>query len=147
MTNGIGRTGVRPIALFACLFLLASEPGFTQTQPGLGSSVKMVSGCEIDLTGDSRVDMALAVETSRGNEAIALIASSRGYTAVVLSRDHGAVVLRCERGKSVRETSAGSGRGRVVPTLGTYLVVDQLEGAKAAYLWNGKKFVEVWIAD
>lgn len=113
----------------------------------MASSV-VLSSCQADLTGDGQADVALALGGPRTPEVVALVSGKTGtYQAFVLSRDHGTIVLSCERGATVTETKAGGGTGKLVKTPGYYVLVGQPEGAKAAYVWNGKQFEEVWISD
>lgn len=135
----------------ACVsaWLLAAtgvRAGLQQT-PATGTPAKFYSSCEIDLNADGRPDLALSLESARGPEVLALLATEDGYRAFVLSKGHGAVSLTCQFGKSVRETTLGGGLGRTVSTPGAYVVVSQPEGPKAAYVWGEGRFLEVWLSD
>lgn len=119
-------------------------------QEASGTPIKFISSCEIDLNADKRSDIALSIEDTRGTELVVLLATPDGYSTIVLSRGHSAqTVLGCKFAATVTETVAGPGRPRprTVRTPGTFLTFSQPEGASIAYVWDGKKFIEVFTAD
>lgn len=139
------------LILCACLsaWLLSStgvRAGIQQT-PATGTPAKFHSSCEIDLNADRRPDLALSIESVRGPEVLALVATEDGYRAFVLSRGHGPVSMTCQFGKEVHETSLGGSAGRTIRTPGAYVVVSQPEGPKAAYVWVEGRFLEIWLSD
>ncbi len=138
------------VIVCACLsaWLLSSTAARATLQqtPATGTPAKFYSSCEIDLNADGRPDLALSIETVRGPEVLALVATDDGYRAFVLAKWHGPRLVTCEFGKEVRETSLAGGSGRIVRTPGAYVLVSQPEGPKAAYVWVDGRFVEVWLS-
>jgi hypothetical protein len=119
---------------------------------GNGRPAKFLSSCEADVTGDNRADLIQLVETLRGVELIALVASDTGgYRAFVLRRDKPGPsgILRCEYGPQVTETRAGRGdpQPRVVKTPGAYVHLFFPETSSFAYVWIKDGFVELWTSD
>jgi hypothetical protein len=122
---------------------------FSLAATGTGLTLKNVSSCELDLNNDNEPDLALLVEASKGRELIVLMKTSSGYNAYVVSRDKPDMNLSCHLGKSVVETTAGTGKvtGKVYKTPGAYIQLKQPEGSSVVYFWNGKGFTEVWMSD
>ncbi len=114
-----------------------------------GVPLKYLSSCQIDLNNDSEADIALLVETVRGNELLALIKTPQGYSSYVVSKDKPNMNLSCHYGKTVTETAAGRGKAasKTYTTPGAYVRLKQPEGASVVYFWNGKGFTEVWTSD
>ena len=142
---------VRPLVQFAVLLaslLLPTDARARGPQTAAsGTPAGLYGSCEIDLNADGRPDLALSIETVRGPEVLALVATDDGYHAFVLSKGHGRVSIACEFGKEVRETSLAGGSGRTIRTPGAYVLVSQPEGPKAAYVWVEDRFLEVWLSD
>lgn len=122
---------------------------FSLAATGTGLPLKNSSSCELDLNNDNEPDIALLVETRKGRELIVLMRTSSGYSANVVSRDKPDMNLSCYLGKSVVETTAGTGKvmGKVCKTPGAYIQLKQPEGSSVVYFWNGKGFTEVWTSD
>lgn len=55
--------------------------------------------------------------------------------------------LICKQGIEVKETAAGSGKGRLFKTPGAYLELVKPESSAVAFIWNKGSFQEVWTAD
>ena len=112
-----------------------------------GVPLKYISSCEIDLNGDDVLDIAILVETVRGQELIVLLQTEKGYDSYLLSDDKPGMFLSCHFGETVAETKAGNGAGRTFETPGTFIELAQPEGASVAYYWNSSGFSEVWTSD
>lgn len=134
------------VMLFAVALWLSVEPVHVSAQLA-GLPVRFLASCEIDLDADRRLDLVLSLQTVRGYETIALMAHEPGYTAHVLSVGQDKLGLECRFGRTVKETTVGGGKGRIVETPGTYVVVNQPEGASAAYVWSKGSFLQVWLSD
>jgi hypothetical protein len=78
-----------------------------------------------------------------------LLAFGGDYRAFVLARTATTLplVASCVSGRTVTETAAGDGRPRTVATPGVYVLLDQPEGARQAFVWVKDKFERVWVAD
>ncbi len=146
----VGTGPARRLILWACLSTWVVAPtgarAGPQQTPATGTPAKFYSSCEIDLNADGRQDLALSIETVRGQEVLALVATDDGYHTFVLSRGHGSVSMTCQFGKEVRESSHGGGSGRTIRTPGAYVLVGQPEGPRTAYVWVDGRFVEVWVS-
>lgn len=118
--------------------------------PALGRPAKLLTSCEIDLNGDKQADLVLALETVRGPEVIALLASGNTYRGFVVAKGARAQMhLRCEFGDSVTSTTAGPGnpKPRTVRTPGAYIELYEPESSSFAYVWSGMNFIEVATSD
>jgi hypothetical protein len=111
--------------------------------------IKYVDGCEIDLDKNGESDLALIVESSHGQELIALMRSKGNYKAFLLYEKCNRMNLSCKYGTFLIETSAGKGekKRKKVKTNGVYLLLSQPESAKIAFYWDENKFKKLWIAD
>jgi len=89
------------------------------------------------------------VETIKGRELIVLLRTEDGYNTFIVSKGKPGMYLTCHFGKSIKETSAGKGEGKVYPTGGTYIKLTQPESSSVVYFWNSDKntFQEVWTSD
>lgn len=115
-----------------------------------GAPAKLLASCEIDLNGDKQADVVLALETVRGPEVVALLASGNTYRGFVIATGARAQMrLRCEFGDSVTSTTAGSGnpKPRTVRTPGAYIELYEPESSSFAYVWTGMTFTEVATSD
>ena len=130
------------ILALAFLSISGYEPSVRAQAP-----LKFLSSCEIDLNADSKVDIALLVDTVRGRELIVLINTGKGYSAFLLSSGTQFSILSCKFGPTVKETTAYPLKGRVFKTNGTYLELGQPEGASVAYFWSKGGFQQVWTSD
>lgn len=117
--------------------------------PNDGIPLKYLSSCQMDLNGDSELDMVILVETVRGRELLALIKTPQSYNSYVVSQNKPDMYLSCHYGKTVTETLAGKGNKhrKSYTTPGTFISLIQPEGSSVAYFWNGTGFTEVWTAD
>ena len=116
----------------------------------VGRPAKLLASCEIDLNGDKQADLVQAVETVRGLEVVALLASGDTYRGFVIARGRKAQMrLNCEFGDSVTSTTAGPGspKPRTVRTPGAYIELYEPESSSFAYVWTGMNFVEVATSD
>jgi|GEM_PF-7087252 len=134
-----------------CIAIILSGICYSLPQEyGYGLPLKYITGYEIDLNNDNEPDIAMIIETSRGRELMALIKTAEGYNTFVLSEADSTMILLCQIGKTITETTAGTGHkasGKVYQTPGTYLELSEPEGASVAFFWNGSGFTEVWTAD
>lgn len=131
------------IKIYLFLAVLMIQLGFT----GDGMPLKYISSCEIDLNGDGRADKALLVEGIPGRELLVLLAKKDGYETFVVSRGKDRMFLICEVGSEVKETMAGSGKGKIYKTPGSYLKLMKPESSSVAFFWNQSGFQEVWTSD
>jgi hypothetical protein len=129
------------IVAFCCLACPAVA------EMGSGMPLKYISSCELDLNNDEQADIALLLETTKGRELIVLLAKSNGYEAYLLMRGNDNMHLSCHFGKSVKETCAAGGTGRVYETPGTYIQLTQPEGSSVAFFWERDSFRKVWTSD
>lgn len=132
------------ILFFVCL-VLVSSPSWAFS--GDGNPFKYISSCEIDLNGDKKADKALLIEGISGRELIVLIATETGYDTHVVSTGKGHMFLNCKFGTKIKETIAGSGKGKEYKVPGAYLELVKAESSAVAYIWQKGSFKEVWTAD
>lgn len=140
-----GRTAAFGVAMMTYV----AAPALSQTL-ATGAPAKLLTSCEIDLNGDKQADVVLALETVRGPEVIALLASGNTYRGFVIARGRKAQMrLNCEFGDSVTSTTAGPGnpKPRTVRTPGAYVELYEPESSSFAYVWTGMNFVEVATSD
>ncbi len=114
---------------------------------GDGMPFKYISSCEIDLNGDNQADKAILLEGLSGRELIALIAKKKGYDSFVVSAGKKNMFLNCKFGTEVKETVAGSGKGRTYKTPGAFLELIKPESSSVAFVWNKGSFREIWTSD
>lgn len=131
--------------MFLIGFMVFSVKALSFT--GDGMPFKYISSCEIDLNGDNRSDKAILIEGLAGRELIALIAKKKGYDALVVSTGKDHMYLNCKFGNEVKETVAGSGKGKVYKTPGTFLELIKPESSSVAFVWTKGSFKEVWTSD
>jgi hypothetical protein len=112
-----------------------------QVQPS--SRPTLLSSCEADFDGNKRIDAALLVLSGSGLELLVVLRGGDGKAFMLADGIAPLAELRCETGAEMRELPAGAARR----TPGAYIILDQLEGAKLAYVWRGKRFVELAISD
>jgi hypothetical protein len=133
------------VAIVTCI----AAPLLSQTL-ATGAPAKLLTSCEIDLNGDKQADVVLALETVRGPEVIALLASGNRYRGFVIAKGARAQMrLRCEFGDSVTSTAAGPGnpKPRTVRTPGAYIELYEPESSSFAYVWTGMNFTEIATSD
>lgn len=131
------------LGLVSILCFSSLSQGYT----GDGMPFKYISSCEIDLNGDGKSDKALLLEGINGRELLALMAKPKGYEAVVVSTGKENMFLNCKVGAEVKETLAGSGKGKAFKTPGAYLELVKPESSSVAFIWKKDSFQEVWTAD
>ena len=153
MTNRImmssARSWGRTAAVGLALVTGVTAPVLSQAL-ATGAPAKLLTSCEIDLNGDKQADVVLALETVRGPEVIALLASGSTYRGFVIATGRKAQLrLTCEFGDTVTSTTAGPGdpKPRPVRTPGAYIELYQPESSSFAYVWTGTNFVEVATGD
>lgn len=130
-----------------CAMWVSMSSTFAQVSPIAPQS--QVASCAVDLDGDNRQDLVLHVISGSGFETIALLRRGGGYRAYLLRRGTAMMQLSCNTGSRVSATVAGPGSSptRVYQTPGAYVSLRQPEGAAVSYIWSGRAFLEVWIAD
>lgn len=136
--------------LFAVAIVLCTTAPVVGQTLATGAPAKLLASCEIDLNGDKQADVVLALETVRGPEVIALLASGNTYRGFVIAKGARARMrLRCEFGDSVTSTTAGPGnpKPRTVRTPGAYIQLYEPESSSFAYVWTGMNFTEVATSD
>src|SRR5437773_1285350 len=101
---GAGRFDYRHMSVVALLVLTLVCPAAAQDRRG--QSLRLLSGCEIDLNGDGQRDMAMSLMTSGTRKVVVLLAKGKSYETFVLTTGYPAgMVLKCTRGTIVRETT------------------------------------------
>ncbi len=135
-----------------CISLIVAVSFFSSdsaAETGSGMPLKYIASCELDFNADDKPDIAFLVETIRARELIVLMKTANGYNVFVVSKGKADMHLSCNFGKSIKETSAGSGTGKVYETPGSYIQLSQPEASSVVYYWNKNKsrFQEVWTSD
>ncbi len=131
-------------------FVIVSILSFSlasQSYTGDGMPFKYISSCELDLNGDGKSDKALLIEGLNGRELLALVAKPKGYDTSVVATGKENMFLSCRFGTEVKETLAGTGKGKSYKTPGAYLELVKPESSAVAYIWSNGAFKEVWTAD
>jgi hypothetical protein len=139
-----------PPTVFAVAMIMSLPAPVLGQVSAVGGPAKLLASCEIDLNGDKQADLVLAVETVRGAEVIALLASGNTYRSFVIAKGSRAQMrLRCQFGDSVTSTTAGPGnpKPRTVRTPGAYIELYEPESSSFAYVWTGMNFIEVATSD
>lgn len=139
----------RTVAFTVAITMCLAAPVLSQA-PALGAPAKLLASCEIDLNADKQADVVLALETVRGPEVIALLASGNTYRGFMIAKSSRAQMrLRCQFDESVTSTTAGPGnpKPRTVRTPGAYIELYEPESSSFAYVWTGMNFVEVATSD
>ena len=131
------------------LLLLIVGTASASAQTGNGDPLKYIASCELDFNNDGQTDIALLVETVRGRELIILLKTKDAYTAYEVANVPPLMHLSCRFGRALKETAAGrqGTEAKVHRTPGTYIRLNQPEGASMAYFWNGTGFTRVWTSD
>lgn len=109
-------------------------------------SVKCISSCEIDINQDTLSDIVLEIESSRGIEVLVLMKKQKGYQYFhITGETRESIFTTCKYGKSI---FAKEGKTKKkIKTNGTFIEVWQPEGARRAFIWDGKDFKEYWLSD
>lgn len=112
-----------------------------------GQNLEVLQKCELDLTNDSKPDLATVVKTQLGQQLIVFVAGKDSYEPIPVTSKVDGMTLSCVRGDSLSETRTGNTMSRNVKTNGAYILLAQPEGAAVAYYWNNRKFSEIWTRD
>jgi hypothetical protein len=141
---------VRRIGLLAVSLLLACQGGASMLdtdEPPRITSPEFLAGCEVDLTGDGREELAVLVDAIGGRELIVLVRGPSAYEAFTFEDLDSTATLACRLGLEVRTTEAGRETLRTVRTPGAFLELIYPEASSEAVVWNGRAFDVVSTSD
>ena len=87
--------------------------------------------------------------SKQGESYTLVVLPSQGHAGevTIFRWDHYPAEMSCVRGRSVRETRASGGSGRVVRTPGAYVELVWPESSSVAFVWYKDHFIEVWTSD
>ena len=113
------------------------------------NSIKFINSCELDLNNDSKLDIAMLIESTHNRELIVLLRNNDKYDTYVLAREKDNMFMTCHVEKEIKETLAGKGSNKTIihKTSGAYLEVIYLESSSKAFFWKDNHFNEVWTSD